>query len=124
MKTKWNKICCVSHFGHFGEINKNELIRKNIEEYSNEYDDKVIWTNAETYEVLPMNSSSMSKLVEKYKNEYEFDYNIKNCLSLLFLNYNKMHILIISYNIKWSKNIYALDMFNKKGNNRIYYKII
>lgn len=121
MKTKWNKICCVSHFG---EINKNELIRKNIEEYSNEYDDKVIWTNAETYEVLPMNSSSMSKLVEKYKNEYEFDYNIKKCLSLLFLNYNKMHILIISYNIKWSKNIYALDMFNKKGNNRIYYKII
>lgn len=84
----------------------------------------MIWTNAETYEVLPMNSSSMSKLVEKYKNEYEFDYNIKNCLSLLFLNYNKMHILIISYNIKWSKNIYTLDMFNKKGNNRIYYKII
>ncbi|PBC34858.1 hypothetical protein APICC_07400 [Apis cerana cerana] len=65
MKTKWNKICCVSHFGHFGEINKNELIRKNIEEYSNEYDDKVIWTNAETYEVLPMNSSSMKEMLTK-----------------------------------------------------------
>lgn len=103
-------ISCVNDLGG---INKNELIRKNIEEYNNEYDDKVIWTNGETYEVFPMNSSSMSKLAEKYKSEYEFDYDIENFSPPLFLKYNKLHILIISCNTKWPKNIYALDTFNK-----------
>lgn len=106
-------INCVSDLE---EINKNELIKKNIEEYSKEYDDKVIWTNAETYEISSMSSFFMSKLAEKYKSEYEFDYDIENFLPLLFLNYNKLHILIISYNTKWSKKMHALklDMFNKK----------